>query len=157
MRSEYQAAFLLGAVAGATDGLDGWLARRFDWRSKLGAYLDPIADKPLVVLGYVALGLRGVVPWWLVSLVLARDAIIVVVAISARLWKNIRDFPPSRWGKLCTIVQISTAGVVLAAKAWPNSPITWLVLPAIWLAGVGTVWSGIHYAWLTFQRLTQHS
>jgi len=155
MRSQYEAAFLLGAVAGATDGLDGWLARRFDWRSRLGALLDPIADKPLVVLGYLAFGLRGVVPWWLVSLVLARDAIIVLVAISAALWKKIRDFPPSRWGKLCTIVQISAAGLLLAAKAWPASPLTWLVLPAIWLTGVGTVWSGIHYAWSTFQRLTQ--
>src|ERR1017187_7928293 len=121
MRSEYEAAFLLGAVAGATDGLDGWLARRFDWRSRLGAFLDPLADKPLGVLGYVAFGLRGLVPWWLVSLVLARDVIILLVAAYAAAFRKIREFPKSRWGTLSTIVQISAGGIVLAAKAWPGS------------------------------------
>ena len=157
MRSDYQVAFLLGAVAGATDGLDGWLARRFNWRSRLGAFLDPLADKPLVVLGYLALGWQGAVPWWLVSLVIARDAIIVLVAVFAAAFKRIRDFPPSRWGALSTIVQISAAGDILAAKAWPGSPFAWLVLPAIWLVAVATVWSGVHYAWSTFRRLRSQS
>jgi len=157
IRSEYEAAFLIGAVAGATDGLDGWLARRFDWRSRLGAFLDPLADKPLVVLGYLAFGFQGLVPWWLISLVLVRDAIILVVAMSAAICKKIREFPPSPWGKLCTIVQISAGGIVLAAHAWPNSPLPWLVMPSIWLTGAATVWSGLHYAWFTFKRLARSS
>jgi cardiolipin synthase (CMP-forming) len=156
-QSHYRTAFLLGAIAGATDGLDGWLARRFDWRSRLGAFLDPLADKPLVVLGYVALGWQGVVPWWLVSLVVARDAIILLVAAFALAFKKIQDFPPSRWGTLSTIVQIAAAGEILAANGWPESPLHWLVVPAIWLVGAATVWSGVHYAWTTSRRLSSNS
>ena len=157
LRSEYAAAFLIGAAAGATDGLDGWLARRFGWSSRLGAVLDPLADKSLVALGYLALGFQGLAPWWLVWLVLARDALILLVAISTAICKIIRDFPPSRWGKLSTLAQISAAGVILAASAWPNSPLPWLVKPAIWLTAAATLWSGVHYAWITGQRLTRSS
>jgi cardiolipin synthase (CMP-forming) len=120
--------------------------------SAVGTFLDPLADKPMLVLGYVALGWQNAVPWWLVSLVVARDGIIVLVAVLAAASKRMRDFPPSRWGTLCTIVQISAAGNILAAKAWPDSPFAWLVVLAIWLVGVATVWSGVHYAWSTFKR-----
>ena len=152
-QSHYEAAFFLGAVAGATDGFDGWLARRFHWTSRLGAILDPLADKPLVTLGYLAFGWTGLVPWWLVVLVVGRDVIILVVAGIAVAFNRIRDFPPSRWGALSTIVQLSAAGILLAAKSWPGSPLPWLVQPALWLVALATAGSGVHYAWLTFTRL----
>ena len=64
-------------IAGVSDGIDGWIARRFDQRSELGAYLDPIADKALLVSIFVTLGLVGVLPVWLVILVVSRDILIV--------------------------------------------------------------------------------
>jgi cardiolipin synthase len=142
----------LGFAAGITDGLDGALARRFGWQSKLGAMLDPLADKTMMVLGYLVFGLTGAVPLWLALVVLGRDALILLAAIGALLLTSIRDFPPSRWGKLSTFVQLVTCGVVLVVNAWPG-PFDWLFWPAILTTAAATIWSGIHYAWTFTRRL----
>lgn len=146
-RGQYQQALILLAVAGATDGADGLLARRYGWQTRVGAYLDPVADKVLLVAVYIALGGSGLLPWWLVAVVLGRDVAILATAGAILLWTDYRGFRPSRWGKLSTTFQILTALSVLAAPALDSATlavVSHLLIPA---AAVFTAWSGLHYGW----------
>jgi len=107
-------------IAGLTDALDGWMARRFDMESVVGAYLDPIADKLLLVTAYVTLtipmGQAVVIPVWLTILALFRDFFIMVVVLVLYLVEDIRSFPPSVLGKATTFMHIVTIGIVLLAN-----------------------------------------
>ena len=86
--SEWQTAFVLVLIAGVSDGLDGYLARTFSWESELGAVLDPVADKILLIGIFVVLGLKGLVPEWLVAMIVFRDLIIVLGFIIYKLMTN---------------------------------------------------------------------
>ena len=154
---QYARGLLLCAAAGATDVIDGYLARRFDSRSRAGAYLDPLADKFLLVAVYVALFETGAAPRWMALLVLGRDALILLMAAFALAFTSIRDFPPSRWGKISTTVQVCSALVFMAARAWPGSSLEWLLPPAIWLTAATTAWSGVDYAVSGRRRLGRHA
>ncbi len=77
LKDSWESAFILVLLAGVSDGLDGFLARTFHWESKLGATLDPVADKILLVALFIVLGFKGVIPQWLVILIIARDAVII--------------------------------------------------------------------------------
>jgi cardiolipin synthase len=83
--NEYGKALTVFFIAGASDGLDGFLARRFGWMSRLGSLLDPLADKLLMTAIYLTLGLKGHLPVWLVALVIGRDLVIVLGALAYRL------------------------------------------------------------------------
>ncbi len=139
------AAALLVAAA-VTDVLDGWLARRWGAATRLGAYLDPVADKVLLSATYLALGAAGALPWWLVGLVLGRDVLILAGAAAAMLLQRRREFPPSRWGKLSTVVQVITAAAVILARVWPGAGLAPVVAGLVWLAAAATLWSGLDYA-----------
>ena len=92
LTGQTQAAFLVFVCAGISDAVDGYLAKRFDWRTELGSYLDPLADKLLIVSIYIALGVRGELPLWLVIAVVSRDILIVVaVLLSWLLDQPVRD------------------------------------------------------------------
>ncbi len=88
VEDDWQTAFLFMLLAGISDGLDGYIARKFHWESELGATLDPIADKLLLVFIFIVLGIKGIVPQWLVILIVARDAIIVVGLMLYKLMTN---------------------------------------------------------------------
>jgi cardiolipin synthase (CMP-forming) len=94
------------AVAAITDAFDGWLARALKVESPLGQVLDPVADKVLLTSVFLTLGWTGMVPWWLVALVIGRDVLILLVAGGMYAKSRRRSFPPSIWGKLSTIVQM---------------------------------------------------
>ena len=83
--NEYAKALTIFFIAGASDGLDGFLARRYGWMSRLGSVLDPLADKLLMTAIYLTLGLMGHLPAWLVALVIGRDAVIISGAVAYRL------------------------------------------------------------------------
>ena len=85
MSEAYGWAFITFLVAGVSDGIDGYLARRFDWRTRLGAYLDPLADKALLVSVFVTLGFLKLIPAWLVIIVVSRDVLIVGAVLLSRL------------------------------------------------------------------------
>ncbi|MGD0619300.1 MAG: CDP-alcohol phosphatidyltransferase family protein [Bryobacteraceae bacterium] len=147
----FRAALAVTLLAGITDGLDGSLARRYFWTSRLGAWLDPLADKALLVTLFVVLGIVGAFPWWLVALVLARDAVILLMAGIAFAFTAIRDFPPSIWGKLSTIVQVGACVVALLMRsAAVNSPAMSLFVIAV--TALATAWSGIDYVRLGVLR-----
>ncbi|MCW2309181.1 CDP-alcohol phosphatidyltransferase family protein [Rhodobium gokarnense] len=110
----YAAAFWLFVIAGVSDGVDGFIARHFASRSDLGAYLDPIADKALLVSIYIALAMVNEIPFWLVIAVVSRDVLIVGGVMLS--WMMDRPVPmqPLLVSKANTVAQIVLASVVLA-------------------------------------------
>jgi cardiolipin synthase (CMP-forming) len=144
----FQAALVLFAVAALTDGLDGYLARRCRWRTRLGVFLDPAADKVLLDTIYLGLAFADVLPFWLAWLVLGRDVLIVLAAVAGLLLTTCRQFPPSVWGKLSTGIQILTAACGLAASIFIFNGLYTLLACLVWLTAAATAWSGVHYAWL---------
>lgn len=140
-------ALLWCAIAGATDALDGFLARRLRARSRFGAYLDPVADKLLLSGVYLALGLKGFIPLWITAIVFGRDLLILAFAAFAFLLTSSRDFPPSIWGKLSTIVQVAAVLVVLLNLGGPLTPF------ALACVALATSWSAVHYLFLGFRMI----
>ncbi len=105
--AQWSSALVWMAITGATDGFDGYIARRFEATSRLGAMLDPVADKLLLSGAFLTLALRHAIPWWLAGLVLGRDLAIVLIAVLVMMLSSQRrEFPPSLAGKLSTLVQI---------------------------------------------------
>jgi cardiolipin synthase len=139
----YQTALIWFSIAGITDVLDGFLARRLRVTSKMGALLDPIADKVMLSGSFLTLGLKGIIPIWLTALVLGRDVMILGFAIVALSRKTRREFPPSVWGKASTAAQIAYVLFVMGYESG-ISPLA--VMTALgWLAAALTAWSGIDY------------
>lgn len=119
--SRWVEAFLVFLLAGVSDAVDGFLAKRFDLRTELGAYLDPLADKALLVSIYVTLAVREVLPPWIAILVVSRDLMIVGAIIVSWLMARPVAIRPLAVSKFNTAAQIAFAAFVLAAKAfgWP--------------------------------------
>ena len=124
------AAFLLFLAAGVSDAIDGYLAKRFAMTSDLGAYLDPLADKALIVSIYVTLGVSGEIPRWLVILVVSRDIMIVGAVLLAWLVGRPLPMKPLTVSKLNTAAQLIFAGVVLATLGL-RFEANWLVAAAM--------------------------
>jgi cardiolipin synthase len=100
-------------VAGFSDGLDGFLARKLNQRTPLGAYLDPIADKLLMSSSFFVLALKGKIGWWLAILVLGRDVLLLIACAVILLTIGYRPFPPSIWGKATTFFEILLIVIIL--------------------------------------------
>jgi len=149
--AEYRTALVGFAIASATDVLDGFIARRFHAASKIGALLDPIADKVLLSGSFLTLGLKGVIPWWLMAIVLGRDLLILGFAIVALARGTRREFPPSVWGKTSTAAQIAYVLFTVGHEA----TITPLIVATIlgWIAATLTIWSGVHYFFRVSRRV----
>jgi len=142
-------------LAALTDSMDGLLARSLDQKTRLGAYLDPIADKLLLSSSFVVLALNGQIRWWLTILVLGRDVLILTTAAVILLTAGYRSFPPSVYGKLTTTLQIILVFVVLTTAFFhPPALIVARRLLAYVVAGF-TVFSGFHYSVVVARRLSQ--
>jgi cardiolipin synthase (CMP-forming) len=140
-RRDYRLALVLFGIAGLTDWLDGVFARRFGTTSRLGAVLDPVADKVLLSGSFLVLALTGAIETWVAALVIGRDLLILLFAAGAFLVsKTRRDFPPSAWGKASTVVQIAFVLAVVGQ-------LTSMIVPLQWLTVALTAWSGVDYAW----------
>jgi cardiolipin synthase (CMP-forming) len=147
---EMTAAFVLFLLAGVSDAADGYLAKRFQWRTELGAYLDPIADKLLLMSIYVTLGFSNNLPAWLVIAVVSRDILIIGAFLLS--WVLSRPVPvhPLLVSKANTFAQIVLASLVLAALGFGlglEKPITFLipVTGALTILSAGAYFFG----WLT--------
>ncbi len=140
----YGLALALVFVAGFSDALDGYLAKRFDWRSRLGGILDPLADKLLLVSLYVTLALLGAIPTWLAAVVLGRDVIIVTGAAAYNWLIGSLHPEPSRASKLNTLAQLVCVVMVLLAHTttWPLEPFVVAAGATVLVAGVV---SGLDY------------
>lgn len=118
VQGEFMVAFLLFAAAGITDGVDGYIAKRYNARSEFGAYLDPLADKALLVSIFVALAIERSIPVWLTTLVVSRDIMIVGAVIVSWLVEKPLEIAPSKISKVNTAAQIVFAACVLAGLAY---------------------------------------
>lgn len=114
----WQAAFVLFVVCGVSDAVDGFIARRFDMKSELGAYIDALADKALLMSIYVTLAIVGVVPGWLAILVVSRDLMILMAIMLSWLMAKPVEIRPLIVSKLNTAVQIGFAALVLGSRAF---------------------------------------
>lgn len=143
------AAFIVFLVAGVTDMLDGFLARRFGWQTELGAYLDAIADKALLMSVYASLAFFGHLPAWIAIVVVSRDVVIIGAVMLSWLLDRAIEIRPLFISKVNTAVQIALALLVLANRGlefgWDS-----FVLPSTWLTGVITGLSALCYiiTWL---------
>lgn len=106
LETRYSEALVLMAVAGASDALDGWMARRFGWMSRFGAAMDPVADKLLVAATFIIFTVQGYIPIWVASIVIGRDAIIMGGAGAYRLFFEPIEFAPTLISKANTAMQI---------------------------------------------------
>ncbi|VIO73517.1 Putative CDP-diacylglycerol--glycerol-3-phosphate 3-phosphatidyl-transferase 2 [Bradyrhizobium ivorense] len=130
--SQMEIAFALFVTAGISDAVDGFLAKRFQMTSELGALLDPLADKALLVSIYVALGVLGEVPRWLVILVVSRDIMIVSAVIVSWLFDKPVEMKPLMVSKLNTVAQVAFAALVLASLGFGFRPYPYdLILMAL--------------------------
>lgn len=116
--ANWDAAFILFVVAGISDAVDGFLAKRCGMASELGAWLDPVADKALIVSIYITLAVVGAVPVWLVVLVVARDLMIVAAVILSWLLDKPLTIAPIVVSKLNTAAQIGFAALALGSRAF---------------------------------------
>jgi len=145
LTARYDIALVVAAVAGLTDALDGFFAKRFGWQSWLGGVLDPIADKLMLTACYVALGLIGAHPEWLTWLVVGRDLVIVAGAIAYHNLIGRVSVKPTLLSKFTTCVQITYVLAQLVNLS------TWFSLPRPALQGLilfteaCTLASGIQY------------
>lgn len=116
--NQMEIAFLVFVVAGVSDAVDGYLAKRFNLRSELGALLDPLADKALLVSIFVTLGIWGAIPRWIVILVVSRDIMIVAGVIVSWLFDRPVAMKPLMVSKLNTVAQVAFAALVLASLSF---------------------------------------
>jgi cardiolipin synthase len=141
--ARYDVAFWVFVGAGLSDALDGYIAKRFDRRTRIGALLDPAADKAMLTAVYVSLGLAGQLPAWLVLLVVSRDFLIVVGFFLIQAAAVPKQLDPLYISKLNTLLQIALVGFVLAGlgldieTGWES----WLIAAT----AVTTVLSGFSY------------
>lgn len=126
----FATATVLFVTAGITDALDGYIARRFDQKTEIGAYLDALADKSLIAASFIALVLVHLVPFWLVVLVIFRDLMIMGAVAIAWLMNNPIPIEPLKVSKANTAAQIVAIATTLAAKGYM------VVLPDAVLAGL---------------------
>jgi cardiolipin synthase len=147
---EPRRALLIFVAAGVTDALDGAIARLWKQQSLLGAYLDPIADKILLTSAYIALAIPGLnrgtlIPVWVTVLVIARDVLLVVMALVLYLAQGVKRFPPTVLSKVTTVVQVTAVGVVLLSGFVHD--LEPLVLGLVYLVAGLTLASGLDYVW----------
>jgi cardiolipin synthase len=149
----YGAAFTLFMLAGISDALDGLLARWLSQKTTLGLYLDPIADKLLLSTLFVVLTHVGLMPRYVTVLVFSRDLGILLISTLLFATGTLRDFRPSLFGKLNTLVQIIALIAVLSQKTFETAHLELLRDVLIRAIAVLAPLSAAQYAWIVFQRM----
>jgi cardiolipin synthase len=148
LRGDYRAALAIFIFAGLSDAADGWLAKRFHWMTRVGRYLDPAADKVLMLVSFMVLSVMHATPVWLTTLVIARDVVIVLAILLARFLDLPLRVAPLYIGKFSTAVQVAYVALMLIILAfgfaWPRMAATGVFLVGVftglsWLA-YGNLW-----------------
>ncbi|HSE13596.1 MAG TPA: CDP-alcohol phosphatidyltransferase family protein [Rudaea sp.] len=145
--AHYDGALLVAACAGASDALDGYLAKRYGWQSWLGGVLDPIADKLMLIACFVSLGLVGAHPAWLTWLVVGRDVVIVAGAVAYHYLIGRLNAEPTQLSKFTTCVQIAyVLAQLLHLTSWFDLPL--LTATLMWGTVIFTGISGFQYVFV---------
>jgi len=146
LEEEFLIALVIFFIAGVSDGLDGFLAKRLHWQSRLGGLLDPLADKALLVSSFLCLGGLGLLPPWLVALVIFRDVVIVTGALVYSVQIEQLNAEPSLISKLNTLLQIVLVLVVVVNHGIYAMP-QWILHGLILSVTATTLLSGIAYVY----------
>ena len=144
LQGQWQLAFALFVLAGLSDAVDGFIARRFAMHSELGAYLDPLADKALLVSIYWTLATVGILPPWVAIIVISRDMMIVSAVILSWVLANPVAMRPFIISKLNTFAQIAFAAALLAAKAFGIALGAWFDSATVLVAGLTLASAGAY-------------
>ena len=142
-------------IAGLTDSIDGYVARRFHWTSRFGEIIDPMADKVTFGGTCVLLTLQGFWPGWLLGIVLAREAVILGGAAVYRLWFKHLDVEPTMWSKINTTILVSVIVLVVVAQIdfeYQELAISVVEQFGYWAVALFSIFSGIYYVRLWGQR-----
>ena len=148
-RSQYQWALFLFLIAGLSDALDGYLAKHFGWRTRVGALLDPVADKLLIAGSYIVLAWLNLIPFWLATIVVSRDLIIAIGVFIYSFIIEPFEGEATRISKINTFLELLFVLVILCSIAfdWPaNSVITVIgsaVLVTVFISGIDYIISWI--------------
>ena len=146
LRGLYPQALLVFVLASISDALDGFIARWFDQRTELGAYLDPLADKLLLISAFICLGVLKVLPAWLAVLVITRDVIIVLGIAIFTITEKPYQVRPSVISKCTTAAQLITITVILLHQSFGLLSVA--LTPLYWLVAALTIFSGLHYIYM---------
>ncbi|MDQ2841403.1 MAG: CDP-alcohol phosphatidyltransferase family protein [Acidobacteriota bacterium] len=144
-QSRFRSALTLVFLAGISDWFDGFAARRLKSSGRIGVILDPLADKILLITLFVALAILGLIPAWMLWLVLGRDLVIVIGALLVRILRGVRKFLPTTVGKVSTFFQIMLILLTLCFAAFPYQLLLWLKYTALALGALFTLLSGLDY------------
>ena len=149
--AHYWTALMLVAVCAVSDGVDGWLAKRFNWTSHLGKILDPLADKLLLVSLFLTATWMNLLPWWLTAVAVGRDVMIGLGAVVYRLWFGPLHGRPTVLSKINTGMQlaVSLAAILGAAAGLPTRE---MVTALAFFTLVTTIVSGADYLSLFTRR-----
>lgn len=157
-QESYRAALVLLILAGLSDGLDGYLARRYQWFTRLGALLDPVADKLFIVTIMLVFGFKGFLPWWIVLLIFGRDLLIIGGAVVYRWVTGALEMKPLLISKVNTALQLLLLAATLVHVGFYALPQTlidnleWLVAASTILSGAAYVFFWSYYAWVNQKR-----
>jgi cardiolipin synthase len=144
---QFTLALLLFGIAGISDGLDGYIANRFNYTSRLGSILDPLADKLLLISTYVALGWLGLLPVWLVAIVIGRDVLVVCGALAYHWLVGHYELAPSWISKVNTFFQI-VLGLAVVFSAGVVALPTMLLDGLVIIVAFAVILSGVDYVWI---------
>ena len=148
---QFSVALFIFAIAGVSDGVDGYLARRFHWESPWGAAMDPIADKALLVSTAAMLTYKDLLPGWLFILMLGRDATLLGGSFLYRIKFGPFDVQPSMLGKISTFIQILLLLSLMIHVAYGILTLSQLDV-LILLCTLATLVSGLHYLWVWIRK-----
>lgn len=143
----FKAGFYILLAAGFTDALDGYLARRYSWSSKIGGILDPVADKLLMISAYFVLSMSELLPWWISVLVICRDLMIVAGATTYYFWIEKISASPTLLSKLNTVLLVLLVLMALGNAIWPMLSIETINM-MIWSVATLSILTGIQYVWI---------
>jgi len=145
MDGSYLKALIVFSISGLTDGLDGFLARILKQQTKLGAYLDPIADKALLTSSFLTLAIMGILPGWLTVIVISRDCIILIGIAVLSMMSISFEIHPAFISKVTTMLQLLTVLMVLILRGFASGvDQNWICL-LYWVTALFTILSGMGY------------
>ncbi len=145
MEGSYLKALIVFSISGLTDGMDGFLARILKQQTKLGAYLDPIADKALLTSSFLTLAIMGILPGWLTVIVISRDCIILLGIAILTIMSISFEIHPAFISKVTTMLQLLTVLIVLVLKGLASGiDHSWIYM-LYWLTALFTILSGLVY------------
>ncbi|WP_299020101.1 CDP-alcohol phosphatidyltransferase family protein [uncultured Photobacterium sp.] len=147
LEERYGIVLVLAFIAGISDGLDGWLARKLNAPSVYGSIADPASDKVMLVTTYVTFAYVGLLSWWIAVVVVIRDLVIVSGAVTYYFLFGRYEMAPSFWGKASTGVQIVFALMLLTQQVFPVFP-SFSLQAGLWLVIVLACISGGHYVYV---------